>query len=215
MKLVNFGSLKTLKPVSRVFAYDRGTPIDRIYMEDFLINNKKLIKGTVLEIADSVYSKKYGNNIDNYEVLYTTVDNQKATIIGDLTDITTLPENKIDCFICTQTLNFIYDFQKAIQGIYHLLKRNGCVLATVSGISQISRYDMDRWGDYWRFTNLSMEKAFGDIFGKENVDVDFYGNVFTSTAFIQGISAEELTTDELFFKDEDYQLTITIKAIKR
>jgi len=215
MKLVNFGSLKTLKPVSRVFAYDRGTPIDRIYMEDFLINNKKLIKGTVLEIADSVYSKKYGNNIDNYEVLYTTADNQKATIIGDLTDITTLPENKIDCFICTQTLNFIYDFQKAIQGIYHLLKRNGCVLATVSGISQISRYDMDRWGDYWRFTNLSMEKAFGDIFGKENVDVDFYGNVFTSTAFIQGISAEELTTDELFFKDEDYQLTITIKAIKR
>jgi hypothetical protein len=34
------------------------------------------------------------------------------------------------------------------------LKPGGVLLATVSGISQISRYDMYRWGDYWRFTTL-------------------------------------------------------------
>jgi hypothetical protein len=35
-----------------------------------------------------------------------------------------------------------------------------------------------------------------------------------TTAFLQGISAEELTKDELFYQDKDYQMTITIKAVK-
>ncbi|MCT7541250.1 hypothetical protein [Aliarcobacter cryaerophilus] len=47
------------------------------------------------------------------------------------------------------------------------------------------------------------------------MEVETYGNVLASTAFLQGISAEELTKDELFYKDNDYQMTITIKAVKR
>ena len=88
------------------------------------------------------------------------------------------------------------------------------MLATVPGISQISEYDMVRWGDYWRYTTLSIKKSFEEVFGKENVEVDFYGNVLASIAFLEGISAEELTKEELFFKDENYQLTIVIKARK-
>ena len=112
----------------------------------------------VCEISEDTYSKKFGSSIQKIEVLHYTKDNSKATIIGDLTNTLTLPENKIDCFILTQTLNFVYDFKSAIKGIYHMLKRKGVALVTVAGISQISRYDMDRWGDYWRFTDLSMKK---------------------------------------------------------
>ncbi len=96
-----------------------------------------------------------------------------------------------------------------------MLKDGGVGLITVAGISQISRYDMDRWGDYWRFTDLSIKKAFEEVFGEGIVEVETYGNVLASTAFLQGISAEELTKDELFYKDNDYQMTITIKAVKR
>lgn len=206
--------MRSIHPLSNTFALDRGTPIDRIYIEDFLAKNAKSITGCTLEIADYTYSKKYGTDIKKYELLDTSDDNKKATIIGDLTDVSTLPENKIDCFICTQTLNFIYDFKSAIYGGWHVLKRNGAMLTTVAGISQISEYDMVRWGDYWRFTKLSMKKSFEEVFGAENVEVDFYGNVLTSIAFLQGISAEELTKEELFFKDENYQLTIVVKAIK-
>ena len=28
----------------------------------------------------------------------------------------------------------------------------------MSGISQISRYDMERWGEYWRFTDASTKR---------------------------------------------------------
>jgi len=147
--------------------------------------------------------------------LHYTKDNSKATIIGDLTNTLTLPENKIDCFILTQTLNFVYDFKSAIKGIYYMLKKEGVALVTVAGISQISRYDMDRWGDYWRFTDLSMKKTFEEVFDIGNVEVETYGNALTATAFLQGICAQELTNEELFYKDKDYQVTIAIKAKKR
>ncbi|GEM_PF-2898356 len=76
-----------------------------------------------------------------------------------MTNINTLPSNTIDCFIVTQTLNFIYDVKSAVRGIFHMLKDGGIILATVAGISQISRYDMDRWGDYWRFTDLFIKQS--------------------------------------------------------
>ena len=74
---------------------------------------------------------------------------------------------------------------------------------------------MNRWGDYWRFTDLSIKKIFEEIFGEGNVEVETYGNVLTATSFLQGIAAEELTKKELFKRDNDYQVTITIKAVKK
>lgn len=202
-------------PVSRVFGLDRGTPIDRYYIEKFLQNNAGLITGRVLEVADSHYSKLYGGNkVEAFEVLHATSDNKKATIIGDLTDIPSLPENRVDCFICTQTFNFIYDVHKAIAGVHYLLKPGGVLLATVAGISQISRYDMDRWGDYWRFTTASAKKLFEPVF-KGGVEIESYGNVLAATAFLQGVAVEDLPSRALLDeKDIDYQMLITIVARK-
>jgi hypothetical protein len=211
---VDWYNLRSLEPVSKVFGLDRGKPIDRVYIEDFLDKNRDYIRGRVCEIAESTYSQKFGVNISKYEILHYTDDNKNATIIGDLSDVSTIPEGIIDCFILTQTLNFIYDFKLAIEGLYHMLSPNGTALVTVAGISQISRYDMDRWGDYWRFTDLSIRKVFDEIFGEDNVEVEIYGNVLSATALLQGISAQELTKKELFYRDRDYQVTITIKAVK-
>ena len=202
-----------LQPISRSFGFDIGTPIDRIYIEDFLSKNSHCIKKNIIEIADNTYSKKYAQENSNFHILHTMKINDNV-IVGDLTKIESLPKNMFDCFICTQTLNFIYDFHKAIEGSYYLLKNGGVMLATVSGISQISRYDMDKWGDFWRFTDLSIKIAFEKIFGKENIEVEYYGNVYSAKCFLDGIPAEKLTLDELFYKDQDYQITIVVKAVK-
>ena len=212
---VNWYNLRSVEPVSKVFGLDRGTPVDRYYIEKFLRLNKEAIRGNVLEISEDKYSKKYGCLISSVDILHVDESNKKATIIGDLTDKETLPQDKYDCFICTQTLNFIYDFNKAIEGIYCLLNKGGTALITLAGLCQISHYDMDRWGDYWRFTNRSAEKIFGAVFGSENIIVKIYGNVLTAVALIQGISAEELSDHELDFLDKDYQIIITVKAIKK
>src|SRR5689334_502304 len=118
---VVFNDLSSVKPVSPVFGFDRGTPIDRYYVEKFLESRADLIKGRVLEIGDSHYSRRFGGDkVEAYEVLHATPDNKAATIIGDLCDTATLPENAVDCFVCTQTFNFIFDVQKAVQGAHYL-----------------------------------------------------------------------------------------------
>jgi hypothetical protein len=206
--------LRSLQPYSRVFGFDRGMPIDRYYIEKFLSENRNYIKGTVLEVAESTYSKKFDNGVTKFEVLHNDPTFKEATITGDLSSPATLPENIADCFICTQTFNFIFDVQTAVKGTYKLLKPGGVLLATVAGLCPISRYDMDRWGDYWRFTDLSVRKAFSNIFDEKNIEVTVHGNVLSSTAIIQGISADELTKDELDFSDKDYQIVISIIARK-
>ena len=210
---LNWNNLRSTEPVARNFGHYRGTSVDRFYIEEFLKENQSLIKGTVLEIANNTYTKKFGTNVTSYEVLHYDSKNNKATIVGDLTKPETLPLNKIDCFICTQTLNFIYDFKAAIKGSFHLLKPGGVMLCTVAGLCQISRYDMDRWGDFWRFTTKSIQLSFEEVFGKE-VIVNTYGNVLSATALLQGIPVEELTSEELLFRDDDYQVVITIVATK-
>ena len=212
---VVFGDSTATTPVSTLFGFDRGTPIDRYYIERFLSSRAGLINGRALEIGDSSYSRRFGGEkVEAFEVLHATSRNSAATIVGDLTDIGTLPEAAVDCFICTQTFNFIFEVRNAVQGAHHLLKPGGVLLATVAGISQISRYDMERWGDYWRFTTASIRKLFEPVFAG-GVEVESYGNVLAATAFLQGIAVEDLPDPRLLDeRDEDYQLVIAIVARK-
>ena len=204
------------EPVSRDFGFSRGTPIDRYYIAAFLKKYSTDIKGVALEIAESKYAKQFDNGVTSFEILHVDKANRKATIIGDLSKPDNLPENKIDCFICTQTLNFIFDLKEAIKGCYKLLNKEGVFLGTVGGITQISRYDMDRWGDYWRFTDLSIRKLFEERFGAENITIETFGNVFAANAFLQGIAVEDIQNmDILDVRDQDYQVTIGIRAIKK
>jgi hypothetical protein len=212
---VIFNDLSAAKPASTIFGLDRGTPIDRHYVEGFLGRRASLIGGRVLEIADSQYSKRFGGErVEAFEVLHAEPGNRNATMIGDLTDVATLPENAVDCFICTQTFNFVFDVHRAVRGAHHLLKPGGVLLATVAGISQISRYDMERWGDYWRFTTASVRKLFEPVFG--SVEIGSQGNVLAAIAFLQGIAVEDLPDPSLLDQpDEDYQVIITVVARKQ
>lgn len=208
-------TLWQITPISRVFGFDRGTPIDRYYIETFLHNNQSDIKGHVLEICNSSYTKKFGESrVTKSDVLDAVTGNPQATIIGDLSMGIGIPENAFDCMIITQTFQFIYDIKNAIQYSYRALAPGGVLLATFPGISQISRYDMDRWGDYYRFTTLSAQKLFEEVFPQGSVQIESYGNVLTSIAFLHGLATEELKMDELNYHDPDYQMLITVRAVK-
>ena len=212
---VDWLNLRILSPISNVFGIDRGKPIDRYFIENFLDDRKDLIKGVVLEIGDNKYTKMFGFKVTKSEVLtYNIDDSRKNVIIGDLTKYDNLQNDKYDCIILTQTLNFIYDYKKAILGVYHLLKEGGSVLVTSSGISQISEYDNERWGDFWRFTENGLMKSFEEVFPKENINSKSYGNVLSSISYLHGISSEELTDKELEFNDPNYPLLITLIAKK-
>lgn len=206
--------MRDVKPVSNKFGFDRGTPIDRYYIQQFLSANSHYIRGSVLEVADSGFSKMYGKDVTAYEVLHVEPHNG-ATIVGDLSKYNDLPAEAADCFICTQVLNFIYPFNDAIKGAFKLLKPGGVMLTSVGGISQISRFDADRWGHFWSFYPAGIDRAFKAVFGDENVQTSQYGNSLSAISFIKGVAAEELSTSELDYVDVDYPVTITIIAKKK
>ncbi|RXK80447.1 methyltransferase [Chlorobaculum sp. 24CR] len=208
------GSFRTLEPVSRKFGFDRGTPVDRMYMDHFLQMHKTDITGHVLEVGDNQYTKKYGHNIKRSVILRGNAKGSEC-YDGDLTDQETLKTlGQYDCLIATQVFNFIFDVPAAIKGLDMLLRKGGTGLITVAGLSQISRYDFDRWGDYWRFTTLSAKKLFDAHFGAGKTEIKSYGNVLVATGFIQGMAGEEFSHEELFYIDPDYQIMIAIKIKK-
>jgi hypothetical protein len=74
---------------------------------------------------------------------------------------------------------------------------------------------MDRWGEYWRVTDASVRKLFGEVFGPENVEVEVGGNVLSACAFLHGMVVADLTQAELEYVDPDYQLIVAVRAVRR
>jgi SAM-dependent methyltransferase len=211
---VNFGSLRRLTPISRVFGYDRGLPIDRYYIENFLNIQSLDVRGRVLEIGDAAYTRRFGGDrVTKSDVLHVVEGNPEATIIGDLTNSDLIPSDSFDCLILTQTLQLIYNLQDAVTTIDRVLKPGGIALITVPGISQIA---IDEWKDYWcwSFTEISARRLFTEVFPAENVTIEYYGNILSTTAFLQGLATQELTTAELDDRDPCYQMLITIRVVK-
>jgi hypothetical protein len=203
------------KPASRKFAFDRGTPIDRRLIDRFLGQHAADIHGRVLEVADRGYTTRYGGNrITQSDVLHAVAGNPEATIVGDLATGQGLAWDVYDCLILTQTLHVIYDIHSVVKNIHKMLKSGGVALVTIPGISQISRYDFDRWGDFWRMTPDAAKRLFGEIFPAANVKVESYGNVRLAAAYLYGLAAEEVDPSAFDETDADYPLLLGVRVAK-
>ena len=211
----DLGDLRRVTPIDSGFGLGRGKPVDRHYIESFLQRHAGDIRGRVLEVAEDAYTLRFGGSrVTASDILHADESNPRATLTGDLAAANDLPSASFDCFICTQTLTYIYDVQRAVATIHRILKPGGVLLATVPGISQMSPYDRDRWGEYWRFTEQSLGRLLGESFGSENVAVEAYGNVLASTAFLQGLCVDDLRKDELDHRDQRYQMLVAGRAVK-
>lgn len=205
-------------PISRVFGLDRSRReqcIDIYYIERFLSRHDSDIYGHVLEFGDDRYTRKFGNGrVTKSDVLSVSPGNSHATIVADLTQASQIPSDEYDSIICTQTLQCVYDVREALKTLYRVLKPGGTLLISLSGISQISRYDMDRWGDYWRFTTKSANRMFVEFWPSECVEVRSHGNVLLAVAYLHGLTIDEISAADLGYHDPDYQLIITVHAVK-
>ncbi len=65
-----------------------------------------------------------------------------------------------------------------------------------------------------RFTAQSLGRLFGEPFGSAQVEGEAYGNVLASTAFLQGLRADDLRRDELDHRDQRCQMLVAGRAVK-
>jgi SAM-dependent methyltransferase len=211
---VDFGDFHRTRPISCYFGFDRGTPIDRYYIERFLAAHSADIKGRALEIGDATYCRRFGGErVTAQDVLDISPEAPGATIVGDLSHAGLLPEGAFDCLVVTQTLQLIYDMHAAVAEMFRGLRPGGVLLLTVPGISQLGRSE---WGKtwFWSLTAHSAQCLFSEVFGADNVEVKAHGNVFAATAFLQGLAVEEVHEANLDFFDEAYPVIVTMRAQK-
>ncbi|HEY2466587.1 MAG TPA: methyltransferase domain-containing protein [Terracidiphilus sp.] len=216
-RVTQWSVLRRVHPYRQRFGERRGECIDRYYIEKFLEKNQQLIHGRVAEFLDNGYTIRFGRDrVTESDVIDIDENNQQRTVTLDLAQTDSAPESLFDTILCTQTLLLIFDFPSAIRTLHKMLKPGGVVLTTVPGICRRLPHDMLDGGDadWWRFTGRSAELTFSEAFGAENVSIQTFGNVLTTTAFLHGLVQEELTAEELAFKDPDFELVIGIKATK-
>ncbi|MEO5361006.1 MAG: class I SAM-dependent methyltransferase [Nitrospirota bacterium] len=213
---IRFGSFRKTTPTSRVFGMDRGLPIDRYYIEKFLMQHSVDVCGSVLEFRDNEYTERFGcDKVTKSNIICKIKENPRATIIADICDAPHLSSNAYDCIIATSVIQYIYDIRSALAALHRSLKPGGVLLATLPCIAQVSLEDMRLYGEYWRFTDASARLFFEEQFLPANVSLTLYGNVLASISFLHGLSAEELKSSELDHFDYQYQMVIGVKAVKQ
>jgi SAM-dependent methyltransferase len=210
----DMGDLRSLQPVSDSFGQDRGTPIRRYYIQRFFEQQRNRLKGHVLEVGDSRYATMFAERGAKIDVLDPDPACPAATIRGNLLTGEGVPRGCFDAIILTQVLHVLPDMQAAISVAEAALKPGGCILATLPCITQVSRFDMDRWGDYWRVTDRGARALFESSFPVSAVDTSVYGNVLSAITSLTGLAAEELSSKELDFCDPDYQVLVGVVATK-
>lgn len=211
---VDFGDLRRLVPLSRTFGYDRGTPVDRHYIEQFLAAHAPYVRGRVLEIGGREYTRRFGDGrVSRSDVLHVDHSNPAATYVGDLACAAHVPSGAFDCVILTQTLHLIGEAEAALATVYRILVPGGVLLATMPGLSQISEGGQGyTWR--WSFTAKALRDLLGEAFRGGTVEVTSAGNLLAATAFLYGIAAEELTGEELKHHDPAVEFLLTAVATK-
>lgn len=201
-------------PISKKYGLDRGTPIDRYYIEQFLKEHNQKIIGRCLEIRDDRYTTRFGQNkVSISDILDIDQNNPAATIYGDLRNLPQIKDGTYDCIILTQVLQFIDDTGAAISECHRILKPGGYLLATVPSLSRLDCRS-GRDNDFWRFTVAGCRYLTEKKFDPENITITAYGNTLSGLGFWVGLAKEELLESKLDIQDPDFPCLIAISAKK-
>ena len=207
-------SLQDVEPVSPVWGLDRGTPIDRHYIEDFLFSHRADVKGRVLEVRDDAYTRRFGGDaVTASEVIDCATGNSRSTVTADLRRMNIVPSGAFDCIILTQTLQLVDDVAAAVAECARILAPGGVLLVTAPGLIRVD-VEAGADGDFWRFTEASARSLFSAVFALADFDVQTFGNVAAAGAFLHGVSAEELTPQQLNHNDPGYPVVVAVRAVK-
>ena len=205
------GSLGSTAPFGGNWGYDRGTPVDRWYIERFLAEHSRDVTGRVLEVKDSGYTDRFGHALQERAVLDVDPANPLATYVADLAAADGVPDDAFDCFVLTQTLQLVFDVRAALGHAHRILRPGGVLLATMPVASRICDPPLT---DHWRFTPLAARRLLAEAFGAGEVSVAGRGSVLAQIAFLEGLAAEDLTARELAVDDERFPLVVCARAVK-
>jgi SAM-dependent methyltransferase len=135
-----------------------------------LEENKHVFKGRVLDVGG-----KRDNRRGSFEPPYEQVEdwfflnNDKQTNPDILIDLPNIPleDNSIDVVLCTEVMEYIYDFRELLFQMGRVIKPGGVLILSTPFIGALHG---DSEGDYYRFTESLLIKELTDSFTIESVE---------------------------------------------
>jgi SAM-dependent methyltransferase len=192
-----WGNLRRPTPFSPTFGYDRGTPIDRYYLDRFLTEEGGAIRGVVGEIAGTTLVDAYGGSrVTRAEVIDLDDANPRVTLHADLGRPSSLPLSSFDCLVVVQTLQYVAEPGVAIANCLQALRPGGTLLLAVPALAAHDDHERDE-DDHWRFWPGGVAALVARVAPDATVRTVAYGNLVTALAFLHGLAAEELRAAEL------------------
>jgi glycosyltransferase involved in cell wall biosynthesis len=212
---VDFGALRRTNPISDMLGRDRGLPTDKYYVEHFFASHAADIRGHVLEVGEPIYARGLGaDRVTRCDLLDPTGNDPEANVHVDLNTPSVLPKDTYDCILVPQSMRALWDCRTALANMKGALKPGGVLLATLPGISTVSRYHVERGGDFWRFTSASAKRLFEEQFSPDHLQISSYGNVLTAMSGLYGVASDELRRGELDAHDPHVELIVAVRAAK-
>jgi SAM-dependent methyltransferase len=200
------------EPLGDHHGIDRGTPVDRRYIEAFLGARRGAIRGSVLEVEDAAYTTRFGGDrVARSTVVDIDTTNRRATLIADLQVPGSLPSQSFDCIILTQTLHLLRRPGQCLRNCFAALRPGGVLLVTAPSVSRVSPTYPD--GDFWRFTPAGIAELFARHWPGD-VTVEAFGNLRTCVAFLIGEVVKDLPDAFLDDHDPRFPLTVAVEATK-
>lgn len=211
---IDWGDFERTSPVSRTWGYDRGTPVDRYYIEQFVARHSADVRGNVLEVQENDLTLRFGGaRVSRSDVIDWNPGNPRATIVDDLRRAVTVADGTYDCIILTQTLHVIDDMRAVLAQCARILKPGGVLLATLPCASRVCLEYGPR-GDFWRVTEAGARVLFEEVFPAAGVQTTAFGNVKVAAAFLYGLALHEVDATALETVDPYFPLLIGVRAVK-
>lgn len=201
-----------IAPLSEQWGYDRGVPLHRHFLDQFLREFADDIRGHCLEFQENSYTTKFGGlRVTAIDILHKEAGNAAATIVADLTQPNQIPSNRFDCIICTHVLHIVAELDVFIAELHRILKPDGVLLVAVPHISMNGL----EWHELWRFTPEGLQTVLAKSFDSEAMTLRAYGNSLTAAGELRGVVTEEFTASELNTHDPRFASEICARAVKR
>jgi len=208
--LPRWGNLRRPRPFSDCFGFDRGTPVDRYYLDAFLKTHRAGITGDVLEIQMSQYTERYGHGVRRAH----SVDISprfRPTFLCDLAraDLV-VPSDAYDCFLLPNSLGNLRDVEGCLRQALRVVKPGGVILATAAGFVPLT----PDCPDYWHLSAAGWQEIAARVWPACVVRVESHGNCLAAVAAMLGLAWEELTPAELDATDPRYPVLVTLACRK-
>ena len=208
--LPRWGNLRRLKPFSQCHGWDRGTPLDRYYVDRFFERNRAQSPATSWRSTGTSTPTDTATTCELFTAS-TSIPNLNRPSFAILRIArTSFHRRPTTASCCPARFTTSASWRRCLTNVLRVVKPGGAILATVRAWCGSTRKDRFLASHAGRLARIARGNTWPDC----EVVVEGEGNCLAAMAFNLGLALEELKRKELDHHDGLFPVVTTIYCRK-